>query len=241
METGTVTILLDNGTVSSSSYSIEPAGVFVFQERRMPGPLMVGTLRIDPDRNTNTPAGAGIFSLSSAGFLVTESGIPSADPTNHARLYIDTSSGHDTGIALATTGDSAVNVRMSAYELNGITPVGTSAVVNVSTHRAQFVSQLIPGLPSGFVGVLDIAADGPFAALALRSLINGRGDFLLTTLPVADANATAVSPLVFPQIADGAGYTTEFILISPGAASKTTLYFYGEDGQPLALNINRRQ
>jgi len=78
--------------------------------------------------------------------------------------------------------------------------------------------------------VLDIRSASPFAALTLRSLVNGRGDFLMTTFPVADAESDAPSPVVFPQIADGGGYITEFIMISAGEAADTTVYFYDEDG-----------
>ena len=52
---------------------------------------------------------------------------------------------------------------------------------------------------------------------------------------IADINRAAPSPIVFPQIADGGGYVTQFILISPGGASSTQLNFYGETGAPLAV------
>jgi hypothetical protein len=71
-----------------------------------------------------------------------------------------------------------------------------------------------------FTGVLEISSIRPFAAVTLRSLNNGRGDFLMTTFPVADGARAAPSPIVFPQIADGGGYSTQFILLSAtGAAS----------------------
>src|SRR5437899_8663393 len=38
-----------------------------------------------------------------------------------------------------------------------------------------------------------------------------RGDFLLTTFPIADANQPAPSPIVFPQIVDGGGSKTQSI------------------------------
>jgi hypothetical protein len=70
----------------------------------------------------------------------------------------------------------------------------------------------------------------------LRSLINARGDFLLTTFPVADISQTVTSPLVFPQVADGGGYQTQFILISPSAAgssSTVSLDVPGDNGSKL--------
>jgi hypothetical protein len=75
----------------------------------------------------------------------------------------------------------------------------------------------------------------PIVALTMRSLYNERNDFLMTTFPIADANQPAPSPIVFPQIADGGGYVTQFILLSAGGSSAETFNFYGEDGTPLAI------
>ena len=78
-----------------------------------------------------------------------------------------------------------------------------------------------------------ISSNSPFVALTLRSLTNLRDEFLLTTLPIADLARSAPSPIVFPQIADGGGITTQFILLSGGGASGTTIRFFGEDGSLL--------
>jgi hypothetical protein len=103
-------------------------------------------------------------------------------------------------------------------------------------HAAAFANQFIQGLPEGFTGVLDISSTAPFAALTLRSLVNERNDFLMTTFPIADMTRTAPSPIVFPHIVDGGGYVTQFILLSPGGAASTTLSLYDESGAPLDLS-----
>lgn len=82
---------------------------------------------------------------------------------------------------------------------------------------------------------MEISSTSPFVALTLRSLFNGRGDFLLTTFPIADLTRTAPTPIIFPQIANGGGITTQFILLSGGAASSTTVRYFAEDGVPLFL------
>ncbi len=43
------------------------------------------------------------------------------------------------------------------------------------------------------------------------------------------------SPVVFPQIADGGGFVTEFILLNAGGDSKTTLSFFDNEGRQLAV------
>ena len=66
-------------------------------------------------------------------------------------------------------------------------------------------------------------------------MLHERNDFLLSTFPVADTTRDAPFPIVFPQIADGGGYVTQFILMGAGTASSVTLNFYGEHGKPLPV------
>jgi hypothetical protein len=99
------------------------------------------------------------------------------------------------------------------------------------------VGQLISGLLSGFTGVLDLTSSSPFVPLTVRSLTNGRGDFLLTTFPAADLTQPAPTPIVFPQIADGGGYTTQFIFISADGLMplSVTVNFIDDNGAALIL------
>jgi hypothetical protein len=55
-------------------------------------------------------------------------------------------------------------------------------------HDSRFAGQLLAELPESFVGVLDLSSSAPFAIMTLRALTNTRGDFLLTTFPVAEVN-----------------------------------------------------
>src|SRR5205814_868197 len=82
---------------SSFSYSIPAGGAYVFQNDASPGDVNVGWLELIPANGTATPAGAGIFQGSRGGTLVTESGIPSTTPIRQARIFVDTSGGHNTG------------------------------------------------------------------------------------------------------------------------------------------------
>ncbi len=232
-----------NGPAGSAfAYSIPPGGTYVLRTDGSPAATNVGWVSLTPGSGTTTPVGAGIFEYSQNGVLTAESGIPSAALTTHARIFVDTSEGHDTGLALANPGSGSASIVLTAYQMDGSTRAGTgqgSVVLNANGHAAGFVDQQIAGLPAGFQGVLDIASSSPFAALTLRSLVNARGDFLLTTFPVADMNQPAPAPIVFPQIADGNGFTTEFILLSAGSAGAATISFFGDQGTPLSLAVNQ--
>src|SRR5262249_45407883 len=218
-ETGTISISDDagsplsvrpvDGTVGPSfSYSIPTGGTFIFKTDGSPSSVRAGWLKVTPDSGSNAPIGAGVLSYSPAGILVTESGIPSSEATTRARLYVDKSNGHDTGLGIINPSDTPITVTIQAFDKTGGNAGNGPATVNLAArgHAAAFVRELISGLPSGFTGVADLTSSSPFAPLTLRSLTNGRGDFLLTTFPAADLIQPAPTPIVFPQIADGGGY-----------------------------------
>jgi hypothetical protein len=248
-ETGTIEIMDDSGAPfvvqpvgqeagSSFPYSIPPGGSFRMQTDGYPAEFTAGWVRLTPNPGTSTPVGSGVISYNPENMLVTESGVPAAASTNHARVYVDLSANHNTGIAIANISDSNADIEIHAYQNDGATEAGSSPGLLEMVpygHAAKFANQFIDGLPDGFTGVLDISSASAFSALTLRSLNNERNDFLITTFPVADFTRSAPSPIVFPQIADGGGYGTQFIFISPGGLSNLTLNLYDEEGEPLAV------
>jgi len=248
-ETGTLQLLNDQGNPMFVNqvggtvgyvfrYSIPNGGVVRFQTDGSPATTTAGWAQITPDPGTSTPIGAGVFSYNPGAFLETEAGIPATVSTTHARIYVDLSGGHDTGLAIANPTNTNASITISAFQSDGVTGIGTSQgplQLPVNGHSAFFADGFIAGLPTGFTGVLDITSPTPFAALTLRSLTNERSDFLLATFPIADMTAGAPSPIVFPQIADGGGYVTQFIFIGAGGASSVTLNYYSENGKPLPV------
>jgi sugar lactone lactonase YvrE len=248
-ETGTIQLRDDNGnpiTVTSAdggsasifSYSIPVGGAFRFQTDGFPATAKTGWVQVTPDADAATPAGAAVFSYNPEDILITESGVPATDATTYARIYVDLSGSHNTGLAVVNPTSTHATITMTAFQSDGVTGIGSNhdpLQLSGQGHSAHFVNEFIAGLPAEFRGVLDIFSSTPFAALTLRSLYNERNDFLLATFPVADMTKIAPSPIVFPHIADGGGYATEFILISPGGASSTTLNYFSENGTPLAL------
>jgi hypothetical protein len=80
-----------------------------------------------------------------------------------------------------------------------------------------------------------VESANPFAALVVRLLTNSRGEDLLTTFPTADLMRAAPSPAIFPQIADGGGYQTELILISPRGEMTAVVRYFDDDGLPLEV------
>jgi hypothetical protein len=248
-ETGTLRIMDNSGadltvhqaggsSKASFDYSIPPNGIYRLQTDGSPTNWNVGWVQLIPDSGTSTPVGSGIYGYNPANVLVTESGVPSASATTHARVYVDRSGNHNTGLAIANVSNASADVTIDAYQTDGVTAAGTSLgplTLAAHGHDSKYADQLIAGLPAEFTGILDIHSTTPFAALTVRSLSNENNDYLLTTFPVADMNRAAPSPIVFPQMADGGGYITQFILLSAGGASSTTIGYFGNDGTPLAV------
>ena len=247
-ENGRLDILNDNGagmvvslaggaTNSSFRYSIPSGGIFRFQTDGSPATANTGWIRVVPDASNSSPVGSGIFGYNPADILVSESGIPSATATTHARIYVDLSNNHNTGLAVANVTNGASSIIIKAFQTDGVTEAGTSGKslsLSASGHTAAFADQFV-GLQEGFIGVLDISSTTPFAVLTLRTLTNERNDFLMTTFPVADANEIPPSPIVFPQIADGMGYMTQFILLSAAGGADSTLSFFSDSSLGLAI------
>jgi hypothetical protein len=228
-----------DGTADSMvKYSIPVGGLARFQTDGFPAAGKTGWAKLTPDPGTSTPVGAGVFSYNPGDVLQTESGVPTTLATTHARIYVDLSGGHNTGLAIANPTNTSTEVSITAFKADGITEVGIRKdplSLPANGHKGQFANDFVSGLPAGFTGVLDINSPTPFAALTMRSLENERHEFVAALFPVADMTRSAPSPIIFPQIADGSGYTTQFILVGAGEASNVTLSFYGDDGKPLAI------
>jgi enterochelin esterase-like enzyme len=228
---------IDGITASSFTYVIPAGGAVHFQTDGASGDQKVGWVRLTPNPSNTTPVGSGLFSYNPGGVLTTESGIPSAFSTTHALVFVDRTENHNTGIAVANVNTTSSSLSIQAFQNDGVTPAGASQdslPLAGMGHDSKFADQLISGLPDGFAGVLDIRSEAPFAAITVRSLYNERNDFLITTFPVADATLPAPYPIVFPQIADGGGYVTQFILLGSQGAAEASLNLYDDSGAQFA-------
>jgi len=94
-------------------------------------------------------------------------------------------------------------------------------------------------LPLPFQGVLRITGAN-VAVTGLRGRYNERRDFIVTTTPPVDeASQLSTEELLFPQIADGGGYTTQFILFSgrTGQSPNGLLRFFSTSGGALGIVV----
>ena len=149
-----------------------------------------------------------------------------------------------TGIAIANAALVSSLVTFELTTLSG-TPTGLTGSLTVPAggQAVMFLNQ-VPGfqsMPQQFQGVVRIAsASVPIAVAGLRGRYNERGDFLITTMPIAnEATPASSAERIIPHLAVGGGYTTQMILMSgvEGPSSTGQLRFSTPAGEPLTMTL----
>jgi hypothetical protein len=203
-----------------------------------------GSIRIVPAGGAS-PTPLIVFSYNPGAATISEAGVPVTSGTAF-RAYVESSAPSagniQSGIAVANTSAASVSALFEVTDLSGAAVAGVSTLsvtLPGSGQTAKFLSELFPSLPTPFKGVLRISTtSGGLSVVGLRTRTNERGDFLFTTTPPSNENSPATTaPVYFPQVADGGGYTTQFILFS-GSAGQTAsgaLQLNKQDGS--ALNV----
>ena len=243
-----------NGQTSSTfTYTIAPRSSWLGKTAGVSAATRVGSVHVTPSPPYGVPSGVAIFSFRRAGIVVTESGVPATSAGSAFRLFAESGGNFNsgepgslqTGVAIANLSETPAALTLGLTTLTGA-PIGvpSTAVVPGKGQLALFLNQL-PGfstLPSTLQGVLRISTSSSDAisVIGLRGRYNERRDFLLATTPaVNESIVTATEERLFPYFADGAGYTTQFILLSPpgGSSSSGWLRFYSQTGVPLNLTL----
>jgi len=241
---GDLQFLLDDGSVyTATSYSVAPRSAFGLRVADAAASIRTGQVRVNPKAGHAVPDGVLVFSYQSDGITVTETSIPAVEAGSLFSAYAEASSSVQTGLALANSGPSDAVVALSLMSATGEDlGMRTTLRLPANGHSALFLREIsgFASLPPEFRGVLRISTDSstPISALTLRGRYNERGDFLVSTIQVIDEQHDgAASELIFPHLADGGGYTTDFVLFSASGAAAGTLQFNSQSGTPLQLQL----
>jgi uncharacterized repeat protein (TIGR01451 family) len=236
---------INGQTGTTFNYTVQPRSSIRLQTSGTSTATSSGAVRVTPSANQAVPSGLAIFSRKSGPFTVSEASVPASRAASAFRLYAETSGEPGsilTGVAVANPASRAVSVKFEVTPLVGGPPILTTMInVPANGQIARFLNE-IPGLeplPRPFKGVVRIVTspDDAIAVIGLRSRVNERGDFLITTTPPVDEAVPAASDAVFPHFVDNGGYTTQFILYSgsTGQQSSGLIRVTGQNGQPLDL------
>jgi hypothetical protein len=210
------------------------------------GALAVGHGRIEATSGT-TPSGVAIFGYRPAGVLLTEAGVPDAPLLTSGRIYgeVDATGTVNTGLAIANPNPQAATISYTVTDAAGGNVKSGSTTIAANGQIAGFLNQAPYDTGNGFRGTLTFTSSVPVGVIALRSLVNERDDFLLTTLPVVDLSKGASSGTqVIPHFAVGDGWQTQIVLLNPTDAPQTgALQFFGPGsgstpGAPVVVSID---
>jgi len=243
--TGNLQFLDQAGTqLETRSYSILPRSSASAQ-RSAPGfNLRAGSIHVIPDSVQLPPVGSTVFSFTTSGVTVTETGVAAVTPTSSLIMYGENSGSLQSGFAFANPSAQPISLHYDVFYSDG-SAAGISGSLDVPANgqRALFLDEL-PGassLAAGFKGTLRVATTGgPVSAIGLRVRTNERAEVLLSTTMLD--GTSAVSPdLYIPHFVYGAGFTTEFILMSSDGTLTTpiagSMSFYSSSGQTLPLSL----
>src|SRR2546426_10039207 len=229
-----------NGANSSAFYYTIPARASLRMRTGNGGnSIQVGSVRVAARSTSAVPSATSIFSFKSGGINVNEDGGASAPAGGGLLTYVETSAKQgelkSTGLAIANPSQAPVNVNFELRRLDG-SSTGLSASVTIPSggQIARFANELLSGFPPAFQGILRLTATSPVTVTSLRGRYNERGDFLITTSPPWNEASNSTTQMLFPHIASGAGYATQFILFAGGQSATGSLNFFTRDGAPMS-------
>jgi hypothetical protein len=229
---------------SSVSYSTPDRGGMVLATPGGTNPIVIGYARLQPAATT-TPTASAIFSFRQNGVTVTEAGIPGMTAILSGRTYAEVSgSSINTGLAFANPSSAPVNISFNFTDQNGNDFGQGVFTLGANTQLVRFLSDS-PFRAASFVGTFTFTGSAPVGVIAVRTRINERGEFLVTTQTVTPLpTSISTSPLVLAQFAIGGGWTTQVLLVNTGDAAITgTVQFLSEGsaavaGAPITLSVN---
>ena len=213
------------------------------------GASIVGHGRILHESVDSLIAGTAMVRLIQNGVLVNETGVPLSGGTHSAifPVQLRVGTGHGTQSAGIDTINTAVALSNSTgadasiiFTLNR--PDGTifrqgGLTLAAYAQLTAFLDQEPFNIPKTWSGTFEFDSTTPLTVTAFRSVVNQRGEFIFTNIPVAPVEAGAISrgvsgELLVPFMASGGGWTTQLALTNPTEERQLgTVHFLGQDSE----------
>jgi hypothetical protein len=182
--------------------------------------------------------GLAIFGFRQNGVLVTEAATLINPGFSSGSFYVRAEGNINTGIAMSNADGGQTVVQYSLIDRNGDVAKTGSFTIAPRGQIATFLTESPFDVVAPFEGSFSFTSSTSIFVVPLRTLLNERGDFLLTTLPVSDPRMFETG-YVIPQFADGGGWTTEVLLVNPGDTTLAgTVQWTDPLGAPTSLTVN---
>jgi len=229
---------IQGGAVSEQPYSIPAHGLIRWTTAGSDADTAVGYCLLIPDVGQAAPAGGAVIRYLPAGGLQSETGLPFLPLTSSSGTYWEIGPDLNTGIALVNPSDREQQISLQLFVRDGNEQVRrTQVTVVAGGHTAKFLTELFSGLPAASRGYLRIGAPAPCGFLPLRMRTTSRGVIFSSLLL---GSLAAVGDRLLPQVVNGGGYRTQFIIANPGdLTSSGRISFYNPAGAPARLLLRR--
>lgn len=246
-------VSIGDSAVSVLSYDI-PARSFQRFETVGTGELIqAGSIYVVPSEGSTTPYAYAVVNFRVSDIIVSQTAILARPPSKELRLYGEVSgdmlggrkNSVETAVAIANPADDSVAVQVELLTSDGVEVAKSSLEIPEKAQVARFLRE-IPGfenLNTPFRGILRITTDSSsgIAVVALRTMVNEKGNFLAATTGPLDDQAIS-SRIVFPYLADGGGYRSQFFVMNGTGPQPFSgiLHFTNPDGSPLQIGELRQ-
>lgn len=215
--------------------------------------LKLGSIQVVPFQGFATPHTHVVMHHTDGGVLTSIIGVEGQVPAKTLRMFADAQGDFDpgtarstrSGVALANPASTPVSVTFQMRSLDGTLLRTSQPLVVPANGQVSLALNSIPGfesLASPFEGVLAVTSNSNqgITAAGFHLVNNERGNILYTAIGPLKEDAGATQQVVFPHIAEGGGYTTQFVVVSGDQANTGVLSFFSEDGNPLNLTLAPR-
>src|SRR5262249_13135050 len=142
------------------------------------------------------------------------------------------------GIALVNPGAIDATAVLTLRDSNGQLLARELQILRARGHLARYVTEIFPMMPEGFRGSITFESNQPLGAVALLDSLNRYGESVYITFPVINLADVTAQTTVFPHLAVGGGYSTQFILTNPSSTTmRGQIRLTAQDGSPLAVSL----
>jgi hypothetical protein len=136
--------------------------------------------------NSSAVLGNAMFTqFDGAGNMLAEAGVPMTIPLVKQALFVDTTNGFRTGLAVANPNEVSLQVHFDLLSDTGQVVGSVVRQIGASQQIALFLDELFPGVPA-MVGRVQFSATNPMTSVALR--FSAPGIPFTTLSPLAIAN-----------------------------------------------------
>ncbi|PYS18394.1 MAG: hypothetical protein DMG11_33455, partial [Acidobacteria bacterium] len=177
--------------------------------------ISVGHAAITVEPGSATPSGFAVFALRQNGVLISEASVPAAPAIRSGRISATAAGVVNTGLAIANPNSVEAVISFYFTDAAGRNYGQGSFRVAPGAQVARFLTEDPYKGPSTIEGAFTFVSSVPVSAVALRSYVNERSEFLMTTLPVVDLARQSSAPATVTHYAAGGGWTTELLLVNP--------------------------